>query len=195
MITRDMPITFGKPGGPLNGKCLAQLDDSSIQWLTENAKETDWMRAALAEQQLRASGQATGLATPAPAPPPAAAPAPAAADPYTQPGAGPGHHSNEQPPAGGNGRGRAPLPRGPAGMPGKHFLDSLVLATHYAFGKLIVMGWPRSATTANVAEKLGVSTMISCSDRGIDLLAELEAAKQVPPKLAPAEDDDLPFWC
>ena len=188
MITRDTVIQFGKADGPLKGKCLAQLDDSSIKWMVENAKEAEWKQAAFTEQQQRASG-----AVPAAAPPPVAAPTPAAADPYTQPGAGPGHPSNEQPPAGGNGRGRAPLPRGPAGMPGKHFLDSLVLATHYAFSKLIVMGWPRSVTTANVAEKLGVSTMISCSDRGIDLLAELEAAKQVPPKLAPAEDDDLPF--
>ncbi len=191
MITRDTVIPFGKPGGPLKGQCLASLELKSVTWLKENAQETEWQQAAAQEESLRATGS-----VPATGPPPAAGPPAATADPYNTPGNGPGHPSSTQPPAGGNGRGRAPLPRGPAGLAGKHFLDSLVLATHYAFGKLIVLGWPRTATTAGVAEKLGVSTMISCSDRGIDLLAELEAANQVPPKLTHAADDGpdaLPF--
>ena len=195
IITRDTPIPFGKPDGPLKGKTLAQLEDKSVQYLVENAQETDWMRAAQQEASdrlagLRSQGQPTnGAPAPAPVqgqgpgyPAPAPAPAPAGPTPYNAPKASKWE--------------TLPLPVGPAGMAGKHMLDSLVLATHYAFSKLLMMGWSRHPATAEAAEKLAVSAIIACTDRGIDLLQELTVSGQVPPPLPSREEEEadaLPF--
>ncbi len=179
MVDRHTPIPWGKKGGPLRGKTLAQLETKSVQYVADKASEVVWHDAGLAELAFRESGAAGAEPTT-----PMGGGAPEAPAP-SYGGGGPGYPGSEAPPTDYNiGKERRwdvlPLPPGPDGLAAKHYADTLVQTFHYMMASLERLGHGDAPALYTIAEKLAVSACISSTERGIDLLKELQDSGQLP---------------
>ncbi len=164
VIDRDTPLPWGNK---LKGLKLSEMVDYQVEWISENANEADWRKAAAAERQMREEGGVIQEPPPVPEVPgtgpgkPAPAPAPAA---DSSPGYG----------------GDAPRVSTKPHLPAKNHLDGVIMATHYAASELETLGWGDHPLLLQVAEAIAVHVGIRCERTGDDLKAEMIASGQIP---------------